>query len=54
MRKRYRNNPRACGVCKPSKYGWTPRWDDRELIRLRDWEREREAYLGRRRTRRDT
>ena len=42
MRKRYWSKRRACALCKPRKRGWAPRWDDRELIRLRDWERERE------------
>jgi hypothetical protein len=47
MRKRYRNKRRACALCKPSKRGWAPRWDDRELIRLRAFEREREQFLRR-------
>jgi hypothetical protein len=48
MRKRYRSKRRACALCKPRKRGWAPRWNDRELIRLRVWERERERNLGRR------
>jgi hypothetical protein len=46
MRKRYRNKRRACALCKHFKRGWTPRWSDRELIQLREWERHRERYLG--------
>jgi hypothetical protein len=49
MRQRYRKKRRACALCKPSKRGAAPRWDDRELILLRHWEREREGFLGHRR-----
>jgi len=48
MRKRYRSKQRACALWKRRKLGWSPRWDDRELIQLRVWERERERYVGRR------
>ncbi len=47
MRKRYRKKRRACGLCKPNRRGFAPRWNERELVRLRDWERSRERNLGR-------
>jgi hypothetical protein len=46
MRKRNRTKKRACGVCKPRKRGWTIRWSPRELMLLKEWERERKRRLG--------
>ena len=45
MRKRYKIKKRSCGVCKPHKKGGAPRWDNRELVRLKEYERERQSYL---------
>jgi hypothetical protein len=42
MRKRYRVKRRACALCKPDKRGGAPRWDDRQLMLLRAWERKRD------------
>jgi hypothetical protein len=40
-RKRYRSKRRTCSLCKPGKRGLAPRWDDRELERLRRYEQAR-------------
>ena len=41
MRKRYRRKRRACSICKPNKRGMAPRWNGRELVMVREWERDR-------------
>ncbi len=38
-RKRYRRKLRSCGVCKPSKVGWTKRWAPKDEVRLKLFER---------------
>jgi hypothetical protein len=40
-RKVYRRKRRSCGVCKPSKRGLAPRWSDRDLARLKAFEKAR-------------
>ena len=46
MRKRYKRKKRSCGVCKPCKVGGTCRWKPRDLMLLKEWERERKRRLG--------
>lgn len=40
-RKVYRRKRRTCSLCKPHKRGITPRWTDKDLARLRAFERAR-------------
>jgi len=46
MRKRLKVKRRACALCKPHKRGGAPRWTNRELVRLKEWERDRPTWLG--------
>jgi hypothetical protein len=41
VRKRYRKKRRSCAVCKPDKKGITKRWELRQEILLKDFERQR-------------
>lgn len=43
MRKRYQRG-HTCTMCHPNKMGWAPRWTERDLLRLRAWERERQTW----------
>lgn len=40
MRKRYQQK-KTCPVCHPNKTGHIPRWTERQLAQLKEWERER-------------
>jgi hypothetical protein len=39
VRKRYRKKRRSCGVCKPDKKGISKRWEGRQEVLLKDFER---------------
>ena len=39
MRKRYKTKKRVCGLCKPWKRGWLKRVNVRELLILKEFER---------------
>lgn len=47
MRKRLKIKRRTCALCKPNKRGGAPRWKNRELAMLTEWERDRQGWLGR-------
>jgi hypothetical protein len=47
MRKRLKRKRRSCALCKPQKMSGAPRWSDRELMLLREFERDRERWLRR-------
>lgn len=36
MRKQYKNKKRCCGLCKPHKRGWSPRFKDKERLEARE------------------
>ena len=40
MRKVYRcrHSTKTCRMCNPEKLGYTPRWKERDLARLREWD----------------
>lgn len=40
MRKRYKNKKKSCGLCKPHKRGWSNRWKDKEMQKLKISEKE--------------
>ncbi len=39
IRKRYKKKRRTCALCHGNKRGMSPRWTDRELQQLREFER---------------
>lgn len=41
MRKRFKQKKHSCGLCKPHKLGWCPRWRSRDLMLLKVFEKER-------------
>lgn len=47
MRKRMKKKLRTCNLCKPHKRAMAPRWKNRDLSRLREFERERLGLVGR-------
>jgi len=38
-RKRFKSKARSCGLCRPWKRGKTSRWSDRDLARLKAFEK---------------
>lgn len=38
MRKRFKIKKASCGLCKPQKRGISNRWNNKELIKLNEWE----------------
>jgi len=45
IRKRHKIKNRACGLCKPHKRSFAPRWKSRDLVRLVEFERDCRTWL---------
>lgn len=39
MRKRYKKKQRSCVLCKPHKMGLANRWKNKDLVKLKEFER---------------
>lgn len=40
MRKRFKQKKESCALCKPFKMGWSNRWKDKELTKLKEAEKQ--------------
>lgn len=45
MRKRIKKKKRSCKLCKPWKMAWSNRWKDKELARLKEYEKQKKEFL---------
>ncbi len=45
MRKRYKKKQHSCALCKPYKIGLAHRWNNKELIKLKEFEKQRTSLL---------
>ncbi len=41
MRKRFKNKKHSCALCKPHKMGHDCRWKNKDLERLKEFEKEK-------------
>jgi hypothetical protein len=46
MRKRLKNKVCSCALCKPHKRGKSGRWKDKELVDLKEFEKEKVAFIS--------
>lgn len=45
MRKGFKRKKRCCALCKPGKRGHAHRWKQREMMLLREFERDRNGSV---------
>jgi len=45
MRKRFKIKKRSCSLCKPNKMGWASRWNNKELLLLKQFEKDQQSAI---------
>jgi ribosomal protein L37E len=43
MRKRYHDKKSSCALCHPNKRGWEYKWSNKEMVRIKEWEKEKDS-----------
>ena len=46
MRKRFKLKKRSCPICKPYKMGWIKRWNNKELAKIKEFEKLKQNLAG--------
>ena len=44
MRKRFKIKKYSCGLCKPYKIDWVNRWNYKEFVKVKDFEKEKRRF----------
>jgi hypothetical protein len=46
MRKRFKIKKRSCPMCKPNKMWWAKRWNNKELSKIKEFEKLKQSIAG--------